>query len=273
MAMTAARRWADRGGIGVNAVHLVGDIAGDIEGRAKPSGPPTISGMRGPLLRNMRVMAGLSAAEVAREARLSSHAVRQAEGSEEVAPATALQYLLAIERFLQERCSIAGTVRGLVYEASDLIDEADGRRVPPRRFPRLSDMVSLGDGSRRSQGQEVVGRVTSSEEAVALARRAVRRERFLSLWRHRLETRYEPGRPGSYRDAPGMRVLEVKKAELQLGIFAGWPPDSRGSGETWCVEVVEDPPRPGFTGYYHAHTWEVRIDAEMGRVLSVISCR
>lgn len=228
--------------------------------------------MRGALLRNMRVMAGLSAAEVAREAQLSSHVVRQAERSEEVTPDTALRYLLAVERYLQRRCEIAGTVRGLVYEASDLLDEADGRRVPPRRWPRLSDMVSFGDGRRPSATEDGGGGITSSGEAVAVARRAVRRQRFLALWRHRLETR-EPGRPGWYRNAAGLRLLEVKAAELQTGTFPGWPAESRGSGETWRVELVEDRPRPGFSGYYHAHTWQVRIDAQTGRVLSAISCK
>ena len=220
----------------------------------------------------MRVMAGLCAAEVAREASLTRHAVRTAEASESVKPDTALRYLLAVERYLQRRCSIVSTVRGLVYEVSDLIDEADGRRVPPRRFPRLSDMVGFGDGSRRTDGEESVGRVASSEQAVAIARRAVRRQRFLNLWRHRLETR-EPGRPAWYRSAAGMRLLEVKKAELQTAIFPGWPAESSGSGEAWRIELVEDRPRPGFVGYYHAHAWEVRIDAETGRVLSVTSCK
>jgi hypothetical protein len=228
--------------------------------------------MRGALLRNMRVMAGLSAAEVAREATLSRHAIRTAEASESVKPDTALRYLLSVERYLQRRCSIASTVRGLVYEASDQIDEDDGRKTRPRRFPRLSDMVGFGDGSRRAEGEEYVGRVASSEEAVVVARRAVRRQRFLTLWRHRLETR-EPGWPGWYRNAAGMRLLEVKKAELQTGIFPGWPAESRGSGEAWRVELVEDRPRPGFVGYYHAHAWEVRVDAETGRVLSVTSCK
>ena len=225
------------------------------------------------MLRNMRVMAGLSAAEVAREASLTRHAFRTAEASENVRPDTALRYLLAIERYLQRRCSIASTVRGLVYEASDLIDEADGRRMPPRRFPRLSDMVGFGDGSGGQDEHEPVGRIASSQEAVAVARRAVRRQRFLALWRHRLEERYEPRPPAGYRPACGMRLLEVKRAELvvrgsQGSIAGGGPPR-----EMWEVEIVEDPPRAGFVGYYHAHTWWVTIHPDTGRVVSAHSCK
>lgn len=214
--------------------------------------------MRGPLLRNMRVMAGLSAAEVAREARLSSGVVRRVERSEAVAPNIAMQYLLAVERYLQRRCPVAGTVRGLVYEARDLIDEANGRRLPPRRFPRLSEIVGFGDEGRRTDGQEAIRPISSSEDAVAVARRAVRRERFLVLWRQRLENRYQ-GRPDWYRNSSGMRLLEVLKAEV----------NARGR---WRVELIEDPPRPGFVGWYHRHTWWVEIDPDTGHVESVSHC-
>jgi hypothetical protein len=70
-----------------------------------------------------------------------------------------------------------------------------------------------------------------------------------------------------------MRQLEVKRAELVAG---GSPGSIAGGGpprEMWEVEVVEDPPRPSFVGYYHAHTWWVTVDPETGRVVSAHSCK
>jgi transcriptional regulator with XRE-family HTH domain len=186
-------------------------------------------------------MAGLSASEVAREASLSSSMVRRVEAAGEVRPDIALRYLLAIERYLQRRCALEKTIGGLVHEARDLVEEE----------------------FRAAEGEV---EVTSAEDAVLIARRAVRRQRFLHLWRTRLESR-APGRPAGHLGSASLRRVEAREAVFEHQGSSG---DEREPRDVWRVDLVVPPP-PGFTGYRLLSAWRVSIDADTGRVIRISS--